>query len=255
MWSLLRGFSTAVSYVTCLPLSSLFFKKSEVQDFSGLAKYLPLVGILIGVILLLLAHLLVEPRVSVFLRGAILCVTWLALTNGLHYDGLMDVADGIFSHREPKRILEIMQDSRVGNFGAMVGFSVFILKTAALTSISLFALPTVLILSPFIGRFSEAYAIGAFSYARKEGKGKVWHDTMSFPIDLILSLMPLPVAILLLGVEHWRLMFAVLGSGIVGGFLLAHFLVRKVGGMTGDTYGAVVEISELSALIGALIFG
>jgi hypothetical protein len=140
--------------------------KSKLEsDLAGLAKYLPSVGLLIGAFLLALAlACLLFFKASNIVTGAILVVAWLCATGGLHFDGLMDSADGVFSHRSKERMLEIMQDPHVGNFGVMTGISVFVLKLTALASLcehpSL--LFPALVLAPAWARWSELYAIAMF---------------------------------------------------------------------------------------------
>ncbi len=112
----LRRLKITVSYVTCLPLTRIDF--SEPQLLHGLSKYLPLAGLIIGTMLFTLNSALAITRAEPIVTAFLLTVTWLILTNGLHFDGLMDSADGIFSHQNKERMLEIMMDSRVGNFGA-----------------------------------------------------------------------------------------------------------------------------------------
>jgi cobalamin 5'-phosphate synthase/cobalamin synthase len=124
-----------VAYVTCFPLARNANFLNE-ESLSGLAKFLPVAGVIIGGSLAIVSLLLGLAQADKLLSAAILTVLWLLLTNGLHYDGLMDTADGIFSHQSRERMLEIMHDSRVGNFGALAGVCVFVLKFASLASLS-----------------------------------------------------------------------------------------------------------------------
>src|SRR5439155_10244951 len=84
---------------------------------------------------------------------------------------------------------EIMSDSRVGNFGAVAGFAILLLKVAALSTMSLSSAVSVLLLIPCWARWTESYAIGAFKYLRESGMGKIWHDTMVFPRDFLIGCM------------------------------------------------------------------
>ncbi len=160
-------------------------------------------------------------------------------------DGLMDTADGFFSHRSRERMLEIMQDSRVGNFAVLVAITVIALKIASLQSLNLSTLIMAVLLIPGWARACEVYAIGKFEYAREQGKGKIWHDTTVCPRDLLLSL--IPMVLLTAYVYHFnaKAVVQVTVATIIGGVCSAHFLNAKLNGHTGDTYGAVVEVAEL----------
>ncbi|NJL73173.1 MAG: adenosylcobinamide-GDP ribazoletransferase, partial [Candidatus Competibacteraceae bacterium] len=81
----------------------------------------------------------------------LLAVLWLLLTGGLHMDGLMDTADGIFSHQSRERMLEIMHDPRVGNFGVLSGVSVLLIKITGMAALSGSGLSTVLLIAPDVG--------------------------------------------------------------------------------------------------------
>jgi len=223
------------------------------SDLSGLSKYLPSVGLLIGVLLLALAMAcLLFFKASNIVTATILVVAWIASTGGLHFDGLMDTADGVFSHRSKERMLEIMRDPRAGNFGVLTAVSTFALKLASLASLCEHAsilIPT-LVLAPAWGRWSELYAIAMFPYARPEGNGKIWHDTTRAPRDLLVgAALPLLTSLLLacqFGVINT---FSIIISACTVGMVASHWLAEQLGGQTGDTYGAVVEISETGCLV------
>ena len=238
----------AISYVTCVPISA---PKSAVDDkmLEGLAKYLPTVGLLIGLLLATLAAAANCLHTNGLLAAGILTFTWLWLTGGLHMDGFMDTADGVYSHRSRERMLEIMQDSRVGNFAVLAAISALALKIFALASLSGLQTVVVLLIVPAWSRACEVYAIGRFPYAREFGKGKVWHDTTEFPRDLIVSILPVLAMTALATYLNPR---AALTSAIgtcVGGVLTAHWLNRTLGGHTGDTYGAVIEAAEVAGIV------
>jgi len=244
----LKRLALTASYVTCIPVGVNFDSEDE-SMLNGLSKFLPLVGLLIGIYLSLVAFILAQFHLTQLLLAAILTFKWLWLTGGLHMDGLMDTADGIFSHRSKERMLEIMQDSRVGNFAVLVAITVITLKILTLSSLNLGVCIIAIMLIPGWARACEVYAIGKFVYAREFGKGKIWHDSTVWPRDLVLAVLPVFIlAICLAQFNMKAVMEASLGTA-VGGVLAAHFLNAKVGGHTGDTYGAVVEIAELFGLL------
>ena len=168
-------------------------------------------------------------------------------------DGLMDTADGIYSHQPKERMLEIMQDSRVGNFGVLTGVSALILKIISLYAIAkcpLFLIP-VLVIVPIASRWCELFAIGSFKYAREEGMGKVWHESAKMPKDLIFGFLPLVIAAAaaIYFFATPKVVLVVSGATIITGVTAATWLNNKLNGHTGDTYGATVEIAEVGGLL------
>jgi adenosylcobinamide-GDP ribazoletransferase len=215
---------------------------------SGLAKYLPAVGLLIGALLLAAKLTFDQLAVLPAVASILLPIVWLILSGGIHFDGLMDTADGIFSHRSPERMLEIMRDSRVGNFGVMTGFIVLLMKVAGLLSIEN-ALPALLLI-PCWARWCESFAIGGFPYAREEGMGKIWHDTMRFPGDLLSGGVLPCIATLFCALQFGIVpSLAIALCTIAAGLISSFYLSSILKGHTGDTYGAVVELSETGGLL------
>ncbi len=249
---MLKRLLLATSAVTSLPVANLY---EDPHALHGLSKYLPAVGSIIGSILCGLAYILVTwCHASALSIGVIVTIAWLVLSGGIHFDGLMDTADGVFSHRSPQRMLEIMQDSRVGNFGVLTGVAVVLIKVAGLVALNKNALLCGLILIPAWSRWCETFAIGRFTYLREQGLGKIWHDTTRFPLDAVLALVvPLAASAACACFFGERITFAFTLSTVAAGLFAAYYLKRILGGHTGDTYGAVVELSEAGALLMAML--
>lgn len=249
----LRRLALTASYVTCLPIYRGALEESD-DMLAGLSKYLPTVGLLIGICLFLSAKVLDWLHAPYLVQGGLLTLCWFIFTSGLHLDGLMDAADGIFSHQSPDRMLEIMSDPRVGNFGVLVGVLLLICKFASLSSLGLASLFPVLFIVPAWARFAEVYAIGKFKYLRERGKGKIWHDTIVYPRDLRQSaILPIICTIGAVYLGKQTDLLIVVAVTIAAGLVCSHWLNKKLGGQTGDCYGAVVEFSEAAGLITAAL--
>lgn len=209
-----------------------------------------MVGLLLGVALLaveLWASRVFPPP----LTAALLVVLMLVVTRGLHIDGLMDVCDGLFGGATPERRMEIMRDSRVGAFAVAGAVGVLLLKYGAL--VSLLALDPMgkalaLLLFPMISRWTMVAALAAFPYARSQGMGSPFHQGNVWPATIVSAVIAALAAVLIGGIG---------GAGIlVGATLLALVLGRgmfkMLGGLTGDTYGAINELVEVAVLAAAL---
>lgn len=242
----IHEFCLALSCVTSLPVARLEPDEQPV----ALAKYLPAVGLVIGAFLLAAGVTLQALAVPHSVSAILLALFWLVLSGGIHLDGLMDSADGIFSHSSRERMLEIMRDSRVGNFGVMSGIVVLLLKICGLISLSGGMILCALLLVPAWARWCEVFAISSFPYAREEGMGKVWHDSTRHPSDLAIAAI-LPVVATIVCAINFGLQCALAATAlpVVAGIAAAFYLAGIIRGHTGDTYGAVVEIAESGGLL------
>lgn len=247
---ILSKFLAALSFVTCLPISSdKVDDHPDPQALAGLSIYLPAVGLVLGALLLAVYWVLKTCAAPAVLAAPALWLTWLLFTGGIHFDGLMDTADGIFSHRSRERMLEIMRDSRSGNFAVLAALSVVLIKCAALWVVFEKSAWPLLLVVPVWSRWCETFAIGAFEYLRESGMGKIWHDTTRFPQDVLIACM-LPVsstAVICFMVHSWLPLFTTVCCVLVG-MSVAFFIRQLLGGHTGDTYGCVVEIAEAGGL-------
>ena len=180
--NILTKFIHATSYVTIIPMARLLPASSvNEESLNGLAVYLPAVGLLIGSILAATCLTLETLHTANFLLATLITILWLTLTGGLHFDGLMDTADGIFSHRSKERMLEIMQDSRVGNFAVMVGVAAFALKIAALTALPARALPLFYSSPPALPAWLKPLLSVPFPMLEPKAKAKFGTIPCDFP--------------------------------------------------------------------------
>ncbi|NER32745.1 MAG: adenosylcobinamide-GDP ribazoletransferase [Oscillatoria sp. SIO1A7] len=232
--------AAAIAFYTCLPVPI-----SWTLEFRGMARYAPLVGVGIGTILGLIDFGLAGLGVPVLTRSALVVVAWLGITGGLHLDGVMDTADGL-AVTDPQRRLEVMADSVTGAFGAMAAIAVLLLKTAALSDLEAYRW-TALMAAGGWGRWGQLVAIARYPYLKATGKGAIHKDLFQSPIALV------PGLVLLLGLSglqlwlessNWIVAVAMATGGSAIAILTGAWLNRKLGGQTGDTYGAIVEWTE-----------
>lgn len=162
---------------------------------------------------------------------------YLIITGGLHIDGLADTFDGIFSYRSKEDMLKIMKDSRIGAFG-VIGILWLLLFNLSLS----FYIPnTFLILAPIVGRSSALFSASISSYARKEGgMGGAFIENCGIKEGLIGIVFSL-IAGFIIGQLY--IAIALLATFIMV-IILTKNISKKLGGMTGDTIGAVIEISQ-----------
>ena len=162
----------------------------------------------------------------------------------MHVDGLIDTFDGIGSHSSQKRRLEVMSDSRAGSYGVLGVVILFILEYAFLSSLNEDLRMEALVLSPMLSRAAMVYAIASFPQAKAEGMGAIFKQQVTPRRAAFAFIFSLIVAATL----GWR---GILSMAGVMTFTLgfSFFLRRRLGGLTGDTYGAINELSQMIALL------
>ena len=238
------GFFVALQFLTTIP--SPLRKETAAGDLAGAVAYFPLVGMLLGLGLAGLdaaLGLAFPPTV----QSALLVVALVILTGGMHLDGLMDTCDGVFHHSAPERRLEIMRDSRVGAFGVVGAVSVLLVKYAALLALPAAVRPGGLILMAATSRLAMAYCLVAFPYARPgPGLGRLFQGGTGKKALALGTAFVAAVGFWLF--REWGPI--ILGAAGVLAWGLARYIGGKIGGLTGDTYGAIDEVTEVVVLLG-----
>ncbi|WP_085655478.1 MULTISPECIES: adenosylcobinamide-GDP ribazoletransferase [unclassified Pseudomonas] len=211
--------------------------------------FYPLVGLLFGVILWALNIALAGA--PLLLHTALLLAVWVLLSGALHLDGLADSADawlGGFGDRE--RTLTIMKDPRSGPIAVVTLVLVLLLKFAALLALIEQQQGIALIIVPLIGR---AALLGLFlttSYVRAGGLGQALADHLPRKTGWQVLAVSATACVVIAG---FNAVVALLLAVIV--FIwLRHLMVRRLGGTTGDTAGALLELLEMSVLVGLALF-
>ncbi len=243
----MRAFLFALSFLTILPAS----RNTPVaeKDIVRSIYFFPLVGFIIGGILALTGSIsnLLLPGLG---GNALIIAVWAFITRGLHLDGLMDTADGLYSNQDRAGMLEIMKDSRVGAMGAIALVMVILLKFSFLASLPAPDKVYLLFLAPAVGRCMMVYAVILFPYARTgPGLGKPFGESNGIGKPIIATLLTMAGGFLLYG---WT--GVILASvTIFITWCIARSIARILGGLTGDTYGALCEISETVFIMAAVI--
>lgn len=256
---MMRPFFIALQFLTRIPVR-LKDNPNEKQ-IAASQLYYPLIGLLIGVLLILLVWVSqwVLPDVPTMLRAAIILTGWVLISGGLHLDGLADSADawaGGLGDRD--KTLAIMKDPACGPAGVVSIVLLLLLKFAALhalleasASASMPNLPLlVIVIAPMLARTVPSLLFLTTPYVRQHGLGSALVTGLPRR-GLVFVIAAVVVSVLLLaGSMGLWLVLAVL---IV--FVLARrLMIQRIGGVTGDVAGALIEITELSVLVCALLF-
>ena len=210
--------------------------------FERIARFAPWVAVVLGLLQAALWALL-EGRVPLLTQVALVLALGLLLSGGLHMDGAMDTADGLAAG---DRFLEAMRDSRIGASGAQALVLVLLLKAAALASLGAIV-PVVLPWAAFWSRVAPLVAIDRFPSLRPNGGGALHRRHWAgMAVELRPALLLLVLLLLPTCSQSWPT------AGLWGGLpavLVPLWFGRRLGGHSGDTYGACVEWSETLALL------
>jgi len=239
-------FWIALQFLTTFPVQ-LKAMPSKQQNGQSVLFY-PLVGLIIGAILCGIAMLL--QAVPAILSASIILVLWIWLTGGLHLDGLADTADAwVGGFGDAERTLKIMKDPACGPIGVLSLIIICLLKWSALYLLIQKQLYSALVLFPVLGRLAPMFLFLTTDYVREKGLG-----------SSMASYIPKKIALaIMLFVVISSLYFSVLGciaslATILGLLYLRRKFKQRIGGITGDTVGASIEICECVSLL-AFVLG
>lgn len=224
----LRPFWLALGFLTTLPVPDV----GEVKpgEMKAASAFYPLIGWIVGALLAIAAWML--QRLPDGLAAALLLALWLALTGMLHLDGLLDSADALLAMKPVEDRLRILGDVHHGSFALGVGFVHLLLKWQLLALVGWKAV----LLAPVMARFWLLPVLNLYPSARPEGLGATARQGLLLPAALIVlpAAIPAPLPFLL-------------GGAFV--LLTAKWAASRLGGgLSGDVYGALIELGEIAVL-------
>lgn len=236
-----RGTRAALQFLTLLPLGAPVYEPRRMLGY-----FVP-AGLVVGIILVAAdaaAGALWGPAVTAAMDILVLML----ITGALHLDGVADTADGLFAHHAGPRALEIMKDSRVGAMGLAAVTVTVLVKWAALWELT-HARAAVLVLVPAFSRSGVALAVHRLPYGRPDGG--LGHPLFDAPVGVgdVAGLIALCGAAMLLGGQGIALVAAFF---VVTGIIL-HYYQRRLGCVTGDMMGALIEWTETGLFAAAAI--
>jgi adenosylcobinamide-GDP ribazoletransferase len=206
--------------------------------------FFPLVGFFIGLFSAIFnkcLHYFLNPLISDILT----VLFTVFLTGGIHIDGVADTFDGIFGGKNREEILKIMRDKNIGTFGTIYVIFVILLKIFLINLLPGNIKFNGIIVTPLFGRFMIVFSIYFFNYARETGKGKIFFEGINTKIFILSTFL---FTILVSLFFSYTLILFLLPL-IIFTFLLNIYLTKKIGGLTGDTLGAINELNEILLLI------
>ncbi|MGI5168628.1 adenosylcobinamide-GDP ribazoletransferase [Spirillospora sp. CA-253888] len=238
--AVLNGARLSVTLLTIVPLPT-----GEVDRAAGRWAMLlaPAMGLIVGggaALVLLLADV---AGLSPLLGAALAVAAMAALTRALHLDGLADLADGLGSGKPAAGALEIMKRSDIGPFGVVTLLLALLVQVAALAAVP--NPPVAALVAAVAGRLALPWACRAgVPSARPGGLGALVAGTVGTPAALAVTVV-VAAASLVAGPFGP----AAVAAGLAAALVTLRRAVRRLGGVTGDVFGALVEVAATAALV------
>lgn len=246
------GFWYALIFLSRVP--GPYLKRIDKQVQQAAMWFYPIVGAILGVLLVSLVLLcdLYNPQASFLLVAALALALWVYFTGAMHLDGVADTTDawvgGLGNH---ERTLDIMKDPRVGAMAVAAMIVVLLVKFAAIATLLEQAHTDIglllggLLLIPMLARAGIIGLMATMSYVRKQGMVSDTQSAATKSKVIAMCAVLMPLAVLLL--QEKALLILLVWLGVLIGYRAA--LNKRLGGYTGDTLGAAVEIQEVVLLV------
>jgi adenosylcobinamide-GDP ribazoletransferase len=232
----MRSLLFALGFLTAIPVST---PAPQADDLGRAAIWFPFVGALIGAVLAA-AQLILARLFAPLLVGALIVVMWIALTGGLHLDGLADCGDGLLAATSRERRLDIMRDPRLGTFGGMALIMHLLIKTLAAASLTA---PVAVLLAPALARWLMLF-VARQPAARPGGLGAAF--SAGLPKASWIGAAIIPLLLIVPGAP--RSIFAAVAAALVT-FGIVRLARSRLGGVTGDVFGMTIEVVEVVVLL------
>jgi adenosylcobinamide-GDP ribazoletransferase len=241
----MTAFAAAIQF---LLLSPAFVRRPfTTRELGRAVGFYPLAGLLLGA-LLALADPLLGRILPVGVRSALILTLWIALTGALHFDGFIDSCDGLLGGGTPDQRLAIMRDERAGAYGLAGGTLLLLILFSGLGAVQSLRW-AVLLLAPVIGRWAMALAVVLFPYTRPSGLGRDIKDNAGIEEAALSTVIVVLIVLPLAWWMHTGAPLVALGLAALVGWLTAQFARSRLGGLTGDIYGAITMMAEASVVL------
>lgn len=239
---ILKDIAVAFQFLTRLPLAGLTYSP---DSLSRSAMFFPLAGLAIGTAAAIL-HRLLLPHLRLDIVAVLIVLFSILATGGLHEDGLADVADAFGGGRSRERVLEILEDSRIGSYGALAIVFSFVMRALLLGALPEKAFTAYIISAHVLCRWTILPLGRILPAARKqEGQGARIARQVSLASIVVGTLIGFGILGYLLRMAAWGPIASVLIVTLLSGL----YYQRRIGGITGDCFGATTQLAEIAVYI------
>lgn len=250
-----RNLITAVQFLTIFTVNKEY--QDEERSLARSIVYFPIIGFLIGFILVNTDRLMTLLAMPHTITNVLLVALSVLITRALHIDGLADTLDGLMGGRDQKSRLAIMKDSRLGTAGALGIFFVLFIKYLSLNNLFESEKVAALLTAPVLARWSQTLMVYNASYGRDNGMGKAFVGQLRASGLAAASVIAVGLSafvVFRMDAHSLILVMSMLTGVLLLTFAGRRYFNRKLGGVTGDSIGAVSELNEVFVLLLCVIF-
>jgi adenosylcobinamide-GDP ribazoletransferase len=245
---LIRPFLIALQFLTTVPVVFKHIPDDRETGYSLV--FYPLIGLFLG--LTLTGFAMMVSGLSLPLQAALLLTVWVVLTGALHLDGLADSADAWMAGLGDKeKTLTIMKDPRCGSIAVVVLVLLLLLKFSALYAVLEGSSLAILAVAPMLARTFLVILLLTTPYVRPSGLGSVLVSYCPKVLCWLVVSLGLTTTGMIFN-HNFIAIVTVLSVSLICFLLLRYLMLKRIGGTTGDTAGAMVELLEWVILISFL---
>ncbi|HXY09917.1 MAG TPA: adenosylcobinamide-GDP ribazoletransferase [Terriglobales bacterium] len=248
MREIANSFLVATQFLTRLPVRPRRFSS---ERLAASTVFFPVVGLLVGAGGVLL-HLILSPYVNRSVVAVVILIYLVAVTGGLHEDALADAADGFGGGWEREQVLAIMRDSRIGSFGAIALVLGLLGRFVFLTNLPAQRFTGYLLAGQVLSRWTTLPLAYFLPSARVgDGQGGPIAQRVSAGSLVLGTLLSVGIIAFFLKLRTAWLLLVALGVVVLTGA----YYRRRLGGVTGDCFGATIQITELAVYFSGVMLG
>lgn len=240
--NIINGFLTAISMYSIIPVKAIEWKNNTTKY---MLCFLPLIGIIIAVFSAVWLIIAKFFNINALLYSAVALIIPILISGGTHTDGFIDMADAFFSYTNKKQRLVIMKDSHVGAFGVISFACILLLQLGLYSEIYIKEKYIIMLVSFVISRTFASISVISFKCAKNEGLGKLFEKSSNKYIVFIFSIIYFIMIFVLLAYFFSFVFFLyIIFTMLIWLYAYNCFCSINFGGVTGDTAGAFIVISE-----------
>jgi adenosylcobinamide-GDP ribazoletransferase len=235
----IEDFLVAIQFLTRLPVPRVRF---DPDSLARAAKFFPVVGLIIGLGASVLQRI-TAPHLSHPLVALLVLTFLILITSGLHEDGLADTADGFGGGWNREQVLTILRDSRIGSFGALALVVSVLARFLLLSTLPVNRFTAFIVSAHVLCRWTTLPLSYFLAPAREgDGQGARIAQKISLASLLLGTLLSFAIVFYFMRIEFWIPVFVTLVITALSGL----YYSRRIGGVTGDCFGATNQLTEIA---------
>ena len=235
----IEDFLVAIQFLTRLPVPRVRF---DPDSLARAAKFFPVVGLIIGLGASVLQRI-TAPHLSHPLVALLVLTFLILITSGLHEDGLADTADGFGGGWNREQVLTILRDSRIGSFGALALVVSVLARFLLLSTLPMNRFTAFIVSAHVLCRWTTLPLSYFLPPAREgDGQGARIAQKISLASLLLGTLLSFAIVFYFMRIEFWIPVFVALVITTLSGL----YYSRRIGGVTGDCFGATNQLTEIA---------